>query len=132
MIISMNLQIRLVVFSMLAGMLTGVLFDIYRVIRGINNKNGFINAISDILFWFFCSIVIFIFLLKTQYGFIGVYPVLCIVLGTYLYHIFFSKKFLKIFYRGTLSFSKTLRILFNFIFYPFQLIFHGLYKNKKK
>lgn len=132
MIISINLQMRLVVFSIISGIITGVLFDIYRVIRGINNINKFVNAVSDILFWIFCSIVIFIFLLKTQYGFVGFYPILCIMLGLYLYQVFFSKKFLKLIYKITLSFSRALRVLINCTIYPFQLLFNGLHKNIKK
>ncbi len=52
MIFSMPEQVNLFVFSIIGGMLIGILFDIYRIIRGIESLNKFITAVEDLLFGF--------------------------------------------------------------------------------
>ena len=42
MVISINQQFGLIIFSLVSGMITGVLFDLYRLIRGFNISNKII------------------------------------------------------------------------------------------
>ena len=53
--LELNMQFNIVIYSILAGIITGVLFDIYRVIRGLNSKK-ILTIIEDILFWILISI----------------------------------------------------------------------------
>ena len=132
MLISLDVQVKLVIFSFLAGVLTGILFDIYRVIRGFNNPNAIITAISDILFWILCGIIIFIFLFKTDYGYMGFYPLILVLFGLYLYYIIISKHFIRVIFKITAKTLTFIRIIFYNIIYPFQIINYKFKKNNKK
>lgn len=127
MVISIDMQVKIVLFSFLGGLLTGVLFDLYRVLRGFNTIK-IIIIIEDILFWILCSIVVFIFLLYTNYAFITPYVYLCLSLGILFYIRVISKVFLKVQYSMIKYISKTFRVLFKHIMYPFRILFYSKYK----
>ncbi len=129
MIISLISQIKLVIFSLLSGIITGVLFDLYRLIRGFENPNKVLTIIQDLLFWTLTSIVIFIFLMYTNEGYINFYVYLCLIIGVYLYLKLISRAFLKGQYRLLKFNGKVFRVVFNVVFYPVDLL---LYKLKIK
>ncbi|WP_066871031.1 spore cortex biosynthesis protein YabQ [Clostridium mediterraneense] len=90
MLLPLGIQFNIVIFSCLAGMLVGILFDGYRLIRGFNVPK-ILGMIQDILFWILISIVIFIFLLVFNYGFLGAYVYLFMFIGVMVYLAIFSK-----------------------------------------
>lgn len=90
MLLPLGIQFNIVIFSCLAGMLVGILFDGYRLIRGFNVPK-ILGMIQDILFWILISIVIFIFLLVFNYGFLGTYVYLFMFIGVMVYLAIFSK-----------------------------------------
>lgn len=47
--LGLNMQINLVVCSLIGGVITGILFDIYRGIRGLNSIK-ILTIIEDMLF----------------------------------------------------------------------------------
>lgn len=129
MLISMTIQIKLVFFSIFAGIITGILFDIYRVLRGFENPKKILTFLEDILFWIFASLIVFIFLLLTNYAYMGIYVYMYIALGIYIYIKLISKIFIKIQYRIIKIGGKIFRITKNTLMYPFDLV---LYKIKSK
>lgn len=131
MVISISQQFRLVIFSISAGLITGVLFDSYRLIRGFSTVNKIITFIEDTLFWIFTSVVVFIYLLYTNYAYIGMYVYMCIAIGVYLYIKLISKYFISSQYRVLKFLGKVLRIVKNLILYPFQFIIYS-FKRKNK
>lgn len=131
MVISISQQFRLVIFSLAAGIITGVLFDSYRLIRGFSNLNKVVTFIEDTLFWIFTSVVVFTFLLYTNYAYIGMYVYMCIAIGIYLYIKLISKFFISSQYRVLKLLGKILRVVRNFIFYPFQFVIYS-FKRKNK
>ena len=136
MLVSIQFQFNVLFFSFLSGMLIGVLFDVYRLLRGIGKPVNIVTFISDLLFWLLTSIVVFIFLLYTSYAYIGIYVYLYIALGTYVYYKILSKSLILFLLRTSKTSAKVIRIMKNYIFYPVQLIFYNInskkYKNKKK
>lgn len=90
MIISISTQIRLIIFSLTAGIITGILFDFYRLIRGFKDLNKIITFIEDTLFWVFTAIIVFIFLMYTNYAYMGMYVYILLGIGICLYLKFFS------------------------------------------
>ncbi|WP_298846359.1 spore cortex biosynthesis protein YabQ, partial [uncultured Clostridium sp.] len=100
MIISIVDQVKLIIFSLLAGIITGVFFDIYRLIRGFKNPNKILTIIQDLLFWTLTSIVVFIFLMYTNEGYINFYVYVCLIIGVYLYLKLISRIFIKLQYRS--------------------------------
>lgn len=130
MIISIEHQVKLVVFSLASGIITGILFDIYRIIRGFENPNKVITYIQDILFWIMSSILVFIFLLYFNYAYVGVYVYLLISVGIFFYLKIASSIFIKILYNFIVVIGKLLRILKNSILFPIELLIYKI-KDKK-
>lgn len=123
MVIPMTLQVKIILFSFLSGVLTGVLFDLYRVFRGIN-KFKIITVVEDILFWILSSLVVFIFLLYTNQAFITLYVYLCIIIGILFYMKVFSKVFIKGQYYAIGKSRKGVRVGFKHFSYPIKYLFY--------
>lgn len=136
MLIPIKTQLNVLIYSIVSGILIGILFDLYRLLRGFVRDNNIITFFEDMLFWIFTSIIIFIFLLYTNYAFIEVYVFLYIALGMFCYFKFISRHFIYIQYKIVSNLNKSLRIFFKLLIYPFQLIkFYFKLKiteNKKK
>ncbi|MBU3110648.1 spore cortex biosynthesis protein YabQ [Clostridium lacusfryxellense] len=131
MMISLIGQVELITFSLLAGIITGVFFDIYRLIRGLQNPNKVLTIIQDLLFWTLTSIVVFIFLMYTNKGYINFYVYVSLIIGVYLYLKLLSRAFIKVQYRSLKFNGKVFRVSRNVILYPFNLLVYKL-KIKKK
>ncbi|MBU3129186.1 spore cortex biosynthesis protein YabQ [Clostridium tagluense] len=126
MIISMITQIKLIIFGLLSGIVTGVLFDIYRLIRGFEKPNKVLTVIQDLLFWTLTSIVVFIFLMYTNEGYINFYVYICLIIGAYLYLKLLSGVFIKLQYKLLKFNGKAVRVVWNVILYPVDLLFYKL------
>ncbi|WP_366927901.1 spore cortex biosynthesis protein YabQ [Clostridium sp.] len=131
MIISLMNQVKLLIFGLLSGMITGVFFDIYRLIRGFQNPNKILTIIQDLLFWTLTSIVVFIFLMYTSEGYINFYVYLCLIIGVYVYLKLISRTFIKVQYKSLKFNGKVFRVILNTILYPVDLVLYKL-KIKKK
>lgn len=120
-----DIQFRIIVYALLSGLLIGAIFDLYRIIRG-SNVNKFIMAIEDIMFGILTALIIFTFLLYTNYAFLGIYVYIFMIVSFLLYLKFVSN----IVVRFELSFieatSKILRIIFKNFIYPFRVIFYNM------
>ncbi|MGL4741890.1 MAG: spore cortex biosynthesis protein YabQ [Sarcina sp.] len=122
MVLPLEIQFNILIVSIIAGIFIGILFDMYRVIRGVNHSKILV-AIQDVLFWILSGLVIFIFILVFNFGFLTTYVYLLISVGLILYFSILSKKFFrlenfigKIFYTIIRIFSKRVRYIFKNIF----------------
>lgn len=126
-------QVNLILFSLLAGAITGIMFDLYRLFRGFENPNKILTFIEDILFWVLTSIVVFIFLVVTDNAYLSVYVFVYIGVGIFLYIKLVSKPFLYVQHKIMTGTAKSIRITRNFIIYPLQLVSYRVRtKNKRK
>lgn len=132
MIIPLSQQVNLVLYSFLAGILTGLLFDIYRIIRGFNNPNKFFTFIEDTLFWTFSAIIIFMFLLYTNYAYVGIYVYMWIFVGIFIYLRFVSKHFLKVQHIIIGAIVRFMRISGKIISFPFNFIVYVIKQKMKE
>ncbi|MDM8312001.1 MAG: spore cortex biosynthesis protein YabQ [Clostridium cadaveris] len=126
----MTLQVKIVIFSILAGVLTGIMFDLYRLYRGFTTSK-IVMIIEDILFWILATIVVFIFLLNTNYAFVSAYVYISIGMGILLYLRLFSKILRKFYYKTFRSIYKGIRVIGKQISYPFKLLFYNRDYQKK-
>ncbi|MGL4762773.1 MAG: spore cortex biosynthesis protein YabQ [Sarcina sp.] len=122
MILPLGTQFNIVIFSFIAGILIGLLFDGYRLIRGFNSSKIFL-MIQDTLFWILTSMIVFVFLLVFNYGFLSAYVYIIISLGLAFYLAIFSKKIFKLeniiarkSYKGIRIAGKNIRYIFKNIF----------------
>lgn len=122
MILPLKLQFSIVLFSFFGGILAGVFFDIYRLIRGFKLPK-FIMIVEDILFWILCSLSIFTFLLVVNYAFLNIYVYSILILGFIFYLATFSKYLVKVENNVAALISTVFRIVFKNIRYVIKNIF---------
>lgn len=130
MLLPTNIQYDIIIFSILGGILTGILFDGYRLIRGVGIQK-FIVIIEDLLFGGLCGLTVFTFLLYTNYAFLGLYVYISIIFGFIFYIKTFSPFILKIEKEGASKASKGFRIIFKNIMYVFKLIIYKIFEKSK-
>lgn len=128
--LQLNIQFDIVIYSILAGALTGVLFDGYRLIRGHRIPKAII-IIEDILFWLFCGMVVFTFLLYTNYAFLGAYVYIFMGVTVGVYIKFFSPYILKGERVAGRGLARGFRVTGKSIIYPIKL-FMSKMGNKNK
>ena len=118
--LEISVQLNIIFYSFLSGIITGILFDEYRIIRGSNGIK-IIFIIEDILFWTLTAIIIFIFLLYNSYAFLGMYVYLFIIISLGVYfkfiikHIIIVEKFI-----GKVV-IRSLRVIFKHLIYPIKI-----------
>jgi spore cortex biosynthesis protein YabQ len=135
MILPVETQLFYFLSTLIAGFGVGIMYDVYRVIRGFNSPKRIVTAISDLLFWILTAIITFVFFLYTNYGDLGYYTFLGLSIGIFIYLRLLSKRFIKTL-RWILYFIfKCFRMLLILIIYPIRLIRYGisflLYKFKE-
>ena len=128
--LELNVQFDIIIYSFLAGILTGVLFDVYRIVRGFKCCKAII-IIEDILFWILCALIIFTFLLYTNYAFLGVYVYLFIFIAITNYFKTLSKYVISGEKNILIKLFKVFRITKNNFIYPFKILFSKI-SNKNR
>ena len=128
--LQISMQFNIVFFSILAGIITGILFDMYRIIRGLSNFKA-VMIVEDILFWILASIIVFTFLLYTNYAFLTPYVYIFICCTILLYMIFISKYFYSIEKFILDIIFKIIRVILKNLSYPFKLAFYKIIDKNK-
>ncbi|MCF0146948.1 MAG: spore cortex biosynthesis protein YabQ [Clostridium sp.] len=123
--LSLEVQIDILVYSILAGILVGVLFDLYNIIRGFRIPK-IIVIIEDILFWILTAVIVFTFLLYTNYAFLGPYVYIFMVLTLILYLKFISPTVFRIEKFIINKVAKIIRITFKNAVYPIKIIYYSI------
>lgn len=120
-----NIQFSIILYALLAGILTGLMFDLYRIIRGSKIPKAII-IVEDTLFWVLAAMVIFTFLLYTNYAFLGVYVYAFMLISLGLYMKFVSNKCIRFELEVVNGVGKAVRVIFKNIIYPFKIIFYNI------
>lgn len=84
-------QILAVGALILMGALIGLLFDVYRITRGMVRPKGALTALGDMAFWFISAGLTFWFLLLINRGEVRFYIFLALLAGFILYRFTFGK-----------------------------------------
>lgn len=79
------------VLVMFLGLILGLIFDIYRLLRWVYKPKKIGTAFGDAMFWFVVTGISYFFLLKSIWGDVRVYVFLGLILGIIIYMYFFSK-----------------------------------------
>lgn len=128
--LELNMQINLVIYSLVGGFIAGILFDIYRGIRGINSIKILI-IIEDILFCILIALIVFTFLLYTNYAFLTPYVYAFIIIAILLYFRFISKYFYVSEVVVFKIFCKSIRVLLKNVWYPLKIIAYKITDRRK-
>lgn len=128
--LGLNIQVNIVLYSLISGFITGMLFDMYRGIRGLNTINILI-IVEDLLFCILIALIIFTFLLYTNYAFLTPYVYIFIIIAVLIYFKFISKYF----YVGEIIiaklFYKLIRIVLKNVLYPLKIIVYKITDRRK-
>lgn len=130
MLLEINMQFNIVMYSILAGFITGILFDMYRIIRDLNSKR-ILAMIEDILFWILAGMLVFTFLLYTNYAFLTPYVYIFIIISLLFYFKFISRYFYNIEKDIVNGICVTIRVLGKNILYPLKFVLYKVTDRKK-
>jgi spore cortex biosynthesis protein YabQ len=122
MVLSVQVQMYYFLSTIVAGLFVGIMFDTYRILRGFNTPNKFITAISDLLFWIFAALVVFIFFLYTNNGDLRYYTFVGLFLGLFIYFKTISKPFGNILKWIIYIIIKAFRMLIVLLLYPLRML----------
>ena len=128
--LEINMQVNIVMYSFAAGIITGILFDIYRIFRGFS-KIKVITIIEDLLFWSLSSLIIFTFLLYMNYAFLTLYVYVFMVISLCIYLKFFSRFLYNLEKEFVQRFYKVLRVILKNIIYPLKIIIYKVTDKRK-
>jgi len=115
-------------YSVYGGILIGILFDIYSVIKGRKRSEGLITSIWDILFLFSVFVIIMWAVFSSSYGDIRAYVLIGFLVGFYLYEKLLGKiavGLFHFFFRSIISFIKKTN---NILVLPLKLLCSFLYR----
>ncbi|MCC9294543.1 spore cortex biosynthesis protein YabQ [Clostridium sp. WLY-B-L2] len=116
----------------MAGIITGVLFDFYRLIRGLSGLNKIIMFIEDTLFWLFTAVIVFVFLMYTNYAYLRMYVYILLAVGIYLYLKIFSRIFIGFYEKLFRILGRVFRVILNTLVYFFQYVIYIIKKKNKR
>ena len=122
--INLGIQVLILLYSFLSGIVFGISFDVYRILVG-NSKKNFFNFIKCSIFWIIIGIIVFCFLLYTQYAILSFYTYFYIFLGSFIYLKFISKFLFNKAKNLIFNIRSFLRVVFKNIFYLILKIFTG-------
>lgn len=128
--LQLYVQINILIYSLLAGLLIGILFDLYRILRG-HGIYKIIIWVEDILFWILSAIIVFSFLLFMNYAFLGPYVYLFIVISITIYFKYISAYFIYIEKNIITIILTMVRIIIKNIVYPIKMFLLKFQKKNK-
>ena len=122
-----NSQAVLFLIFSLNGIIIGLIFDFFRILRKSFKTSNFVTYIEDILFWIFTGISIIYFMYNFSNGSIRLFIFLGLILGFFLYILTISKYIIKFFVFIICLLKKIINKLFHIIYLPFKIIKKFIY-----
>lgn len=117
------------VFS-LTGVVLGVLFDFFRVLRKTFKTGDFVTYIEDILYWILAGIIILYNIWFFNDGEIRVFMISGILMGAIIYCLTLSPIFIKIDYFFMKKIKGVFTLLYNILKIPIEFMINLLKKIK--
>ena len=109
-----------IVFS-LTGVVIGILFDFFRILRRIFKTSNIITYVEDVLFWILTGVLILYNIWYFNNGEIRIYMFLGIIMGLLIYMLTLSNIIVSLF-------SKILKMLIRILEIPFKTIISIFHK----
>lgn len=116
-------QAYLFLIFVLNGLLIGIIFDVFRILRKSFETPNFITYIEDGLFWIISAICVLYSLFVFNNGEIRGYIFIGLFFGIALYMLFLSKPIVKISVKIITFFKEILYKIFKIVTYPIKIIF---------
>ena len=127
-----NNQALLFCVFIINGVLIGLLFDFFRILRKSFKTRDIITYIEDILFWILTGIILLYSIFTFNNGEIRFYMFLGVILGCIIYMLLVSRYIVNTITKIILFFKKIIIKAVNIIIYPFKMLIKMLNKILKK
>lgn len=111
-------QAYLFLIFMVNGILIGIIFDVFRILRRSFNTSNLVTYIEDGIFWTISALLLMYSLFIFNNGEIRGYIFIGLLLGIVLYMLFFSKIIIKISVSIIVFIKKFFIKIFGIISYP--------------
>ena len=115
-------QIYLFLIFIVNGIIIGILFDFFRILRKSFKTSDLVTYFEDLLFWILTGFSILYFIFVFNNGEIRLFMFLGIAIGITLYMLIFSSIFIKINVNVIVFFKKIFSKVFEIILIPFKFI----------
>lgn len=119
-----TIQLYSLLIFLISGILVGIFFDIFRILRKSFKTSDLVTYIEDIIFWIITGIFLLFVIFKFNNGEIRSYVIIGLILGIVIYMFNISKHFININVKILLFIKKIFKILM----YPFKTIFNFIRK----
>lgn len=110
------------------GIIIGILFDIFRILRRSFKTADIITYIQDILFWILTGLILLYSIFTFSNGEIRLYMFLGVFIGCLLYMLIFSKYFIKINVKIIATIKKIVGKILLIVLYPIKIVIYFLKK----
>lgn len=125
-------QAQLFLIFVINGIIIGLLFDIFRILRKSFHTSDRITYLQDVLFWILTGIILLYSIFTFNNGEIRLFMFLGVLIGCILYLLIFSSHFIKINVKIILCLKNIIRKVFSILLIPFQSIYRILRNIFKK
>ncbi|MBP2655860.1 MAG: yabQ [Firmicutes bacterium] len=85
-------QFETFLLTILAGVILGVVFDVYRVMRGVFRPRWIVTSVTDLFYWLLATAIVFVTLIAGNGGEVRFYVFLGLVSGVAVYYRLLSKR----------------------------------------
>lgn len=104
------------------GIIIGLLFDFFRILRKSFKTPDIITYIEDLLFWILTGFIVLYSIFTFNNGEIRLYMILAIILGAIIYLLVASSYIIKINVTILNFIKKILKKIFNILLMPFKFL----------
>lgn len=111
-------QANLFLIFTINGIVIGILFDIFRILRKSFKTSDIVTYMQDILFWILTGFILLYSIFTFSNGEVRFYMFLGVFLGCLIYMILFSKYFINI----NVKIIKTIKKIISIILMPIKLL----------
>lgn len=123
-------QLQSFIAMLLTGAALGLVFDVYRVLRGRARYNHIVTSLGDLLYWVLATLLTACVLFFTNGGEVRVYVLLALISGAVLYFRLISRMMVKFIVAWLNALSVALRWLYKIFyccfFYPLCQLLRGI------
>lgn len=114
-----NQAVLFLIFS-LNGVIIGLIFDFFRILRKSFKTSNLMTSIQDIIFWIITGISVIFFMYNFSDGTIRFYMFLGLLFGFIIYILAISQYIIKIFVYIIKTVKTILNSIIKFITYPLK------------
>ena len=126
-----NELLNLIIF-IFTGIIIGILFDIFRIIRRSFKTPDILTYIEDVIFWLLTGVILLFTIFKFNNGEIRIYLFIGLIIGLIIYLLTISRYFIKICVKILLVLKKVfyypINLIVKYIIKPFSSIFSKITK----